>query len=276
MASIHSKIDIQSSSYSQNRSFMEALVEEFKSRVEEVKKGGGEKSLARHRSRGKLSARERIQKLVDPQSSFLEFSTLAAWDMYEGAAPSAGVITGIGLIKGVECLIVANDATVKGGTYFPMTVKKHLRAQEVALENGLPCLYLVDSGGAFLPKQDEVFPDRDHFGRIFYNQARMSALGIPQLSIVMGSCTAGGAYVPAMSDENIIVKGTGTIFLGGPPLVKAATGENVTAEDLGGAAVHSYTSGVTDHFAENDEQALSMAREMVGHLNHQKKTRDKT
>lgn len=269
MPVIHSQIDKNSESFQTNKAFMLGLLEQFQQRLQKVKQGGGEKALAKHKARGKLSARERISKLVDPESSFLEFSTLAAWEMYDGAAPGAGVVTGIGLIKGVECVIVANDATVKGGTYFPMTVKKHLRAQEVALENGLPCLYLVDSGGAFLPKQDEVFPDRDHFGRIFYNQARMSARGIPQLSIVMGSCTAGGAYVPAMSDENIIVKGSGTIFLGGPPLVKAATGEDVTAEDLGGAAVHSFTSGVTDHFAETDEQALEMARDMVAHLNHQ-------
>ena len=271
MAAIHSQLDKNSDQFKANQSFMSELLGEFNSRIEKVKMGGGEKSLERHHSRGKLSARERISKLIDPQSSFLEFSSLAAWDMYEGAAPGAGVVTGIGRIHKTECIIVANDATVKGGTYFPMTVKKHLRAQEIAMENGLPCLYLVDSGGAFLPKQDEVFPDRDHFGRIFYNQARMSSMGIPQLSIVMGSCTAGGAYVPAMSDENIIVKGTGTIFLGGPPLVKAATGESVTAEDLGGAAVHSFTSGVTDHFAENDEQALEMARSIVSHLNHQSK-----
>ncbi len=250
---------------------MTSLVDQLKTRTDQVKKGGGEKSLEKHRSRGKLSARERIEQLIDPQSSFLEFSTLAAWELYGGAAPGAGIVTGVGLISGVECVVVANDATVKGGTYFPMTVKKHLRAQEIALENGLPCLYLVDSGGAFLPMQDEVFPDRDHFGRIFYNQARMSALGIPQVSIVMGSCTAGGAYVPAMSDENVIVKGNGTIFLGGPPLVKAATGETVTAEELGGAAVHSFTSGVTDHFAESDEEALLKAREIVSHLNHVQK-----
>ncbi len=269
MPAIHSQLDKNSDGFKQNTAFMGNLLEEFKGRIEEVKLGGGSQSVERHKSRGKMTARERIHKLIDPESAFLEFSTLAAWDLYEGAAPGAGVVTGIGLVQGVECMIVANDATVKGGTYFPMTVKKHLRAQEIALENGLPCLYLVDSGGAFLPKQDEVFPDRDHFGRIFYNQARMSAQSIPQLSIVMGSCTAGGAYVPAMSDENIIVKGTGTIFLGGPPLVKAATGEEVTAEELGGAAVHSYTSGVTDHFAESDGQALSMAREMVAQLNHQ-------
>ncbi len=269
MTVIHTQLEKSSENFKKNQSFMMSLLEELKGRLNQVKLGGGEKSLERHRSRGKLSARERIAKLIDPQSSFLEFSSLAAWDMYDGAAPGAGVVTGMGLIKGVECVIVANDATVKGGTYFPMTVKKHLRAQEIAMENGLPCLYLVDSGGAFLPMQDEVFPDRDHFGRIFYNQARMSAQGIPQLSIVMGSCTAGGAYVPAMSDENIIVKGNGTIFLGGPPLVKAATGEDVTSEELGGAAVHSYTSGVTDHFAENDDEALEIARSMVACLNHQ-------
>lgn len=268
MAVINTQIDKNSDLFKQNFSHMEGLVQSFKEKVEQVKLGGGERSLEKHKSRGKLTARQRIQTLVDPETSFLEFSTLAAWDMYEGAAPGAGVVTGVGIIEGVECIIVANDATVKGGTYFPMTVKKHLRAQEIAMENGLPCLYLVDSGGAFLPKQDEVFPDRDHFGRIFYNQARMSAQGIPQLSIVMGSCTAGGAYVPAMSDENIIVKGNGTIFLGGPPLVKAATGEDVTSEELGGAAVHSYTSGVTDHFAENDEHGLQIARSIVANLNH--------
>lgn len=269
MAVITTQLDVRSEAFKKNKDYMTSLLTGLKEKWERVKQGGGEKALEKHKSRGKLSARERVAALIDAQSSFLEFSSLAAWDMYEDAAPGAGIVTGIGLIKGVECVIVANDATVKGGTYFPMTVKKHLRAQEIAMENGLPCLYLVDSGGAFLPKQDEVFPDRDHFGRIFYNQARMSAMAIPQLSIVMGSCTAGGAYVPAMSDENIIVKGTGTIFLGGPPLVKAATGETVTAEELGGAAVHSFTSGVTDHFAENDEQALAMAREMVAHLNHQ-------
>ena len=267
MARIQSSLDQGSDQFKANSHFMGQLVDELRGHFETVKMGGGEKSLARHKARGKLSARERIEKLVDPGSSFLEFSSLAAWDMYEGAAPGAGVVTGIGRIHQTECIIVANDATVKGGTYFPMTAKKHLRAQEIAMENGLPCIYLVDSGGAFLPMQDEVFPDRDHFGRIFYNQARMSARGIPQLSIVMGSCTAGGAYVPAMSDENIIVKEKGTIFLGGPPLVKAATGESVTAEELGGAAVHSFTSGVTDHFAENDEQALAMAREMIASLN---------
>lgn len=271
MAIIRSQLDKNSGLFLENKFSMEKLVEEFRQRVDKVKKGGGAKALELHHQRGKLSARERIQKLVDAGTSFLEFSTLAAWDMYEGSAPGAGIVTGIGVVSGVECIIVANDATVKGGTYFPLTVKKHLRAQEVALENGLPCIYLVDSGGAFLPMQDEVFPDREHFGRIFYNQARMSAQKIPQLSVVMGSCTAGGAYVPAMSDENIIVKGYGTIFLGGPPLVKAATGEDVTAEELGGAVVHSTISGVTDHYAENDEQALEITRQMVAHLNHQSK-----
>src|SRR5437773_5845100 len=217
---------------------MEQLVAELRERSARVAAGGGEKALERHRSRGKLTARERIERLVDPSSAFLELSALAAWDLYEGQAPCAGIVTGIGAVEGRECVIVANDATVKGGTYFPLTVKKHLRAQEIAEQNRLPCLYLVDSGGAFLPLQAEVFPDREHFGRIFYNQARLSARGIPQIAAVMGSCTAGGAYVPAMSDEAIIVKGTGTIFLGGPPLVKAATGEEVTAEELGGADVH--------------------------------------
>ncbi len=268
MAIITSQIDSNSEIFHKNSQALADQVKFFKDRLHQVKLGGGEDNIKKHKSRGKLTARERIEKLIDPASAFLEFSTLAAWDMYEGDAPGAGIITGMGVVHGIECIIVANDATVKGGTYFPMTVKKHLRAQEIALENGLPCLYLVDSGGAFLPKQDEVFPDRDHFGRIFFNQARMSAQNIPQIAIVMGSCTAGGAYVPAMSDENVIVKGNGTIFLGGPPLVKAATGESVTAEELGGAAVHSYTSGVTDHFAENDEEALLIARNIVEHLNH--------
>ena len=220
------------------RERMENLVAELRDRTATVARGGGEKALERHRSRGKLTARERIDRVVDPGSAFLELNALAAWDMYDGDAPSAGIVTGIGIVEGRHCVIVANDATVKGGSYFPLTVKKHLRAQEIALQNHLPCLYLVDSGGAFLPLQAEVFPDRDHFGRIFYNQARLSALGIPQLAVVMGSCTAGGAYVPAMSDETIIVRGTGTIFIGGPPLVKAATGQDVTAEELGGADVH--------------------------------------
>src|SRR6266568_4931282 len=245
---------------------MEALVAELRERTAAVAAGGGEKALARHRERGKLTARERIDRLIDPGSTFLELSALAAWEMYGGEAPSAGIVTGIGVVEGRECVIVANDATVKGGTYFPLTVKKHLRAQEIAEQNRLPCLYLVDSGGAFLPLQAEVFPDRDHFGRIFYNQARMSAQGIPQIASVMGSCTAGGAYVPAMSDETIIVKGTGTIFIGGPPLVKAATGQDVTAEELGGADVHARRSGVADYYATSDEHALALARGIVRNL----------
>lgn len=267
MEILETQLDNQSASYRRNYEFMGTLVKDWRQRVSEVKMGGGKKALERHHSRNKLTARERIEKLTDPGSSFLEFSTLAAFNMYDNQSPAAGIITGIGLVSGLECVIVANDATVKGGTYFPMTVKKHLRAQEVAMENALPCIYLVDSGGAFLPLQSEVFPDRDHFGRIFYNQARMSAEGIAQISVVMGSCTAGGAYVPAMSDENVIVRGQGTIFLGGPPLVKAATGEEVTAEELGGGSVHSEISGVTDHFAENDEHALEIARDIVAHLN---------
>src|SRR5881296_220650 len=246
---------------------MEQLVAELRERTARVALGGGEKAVERHRSRGKLTARERIDLLVDPGSVFVEFSALAAWDVYEGQAPSAGIVTGIGVIEGRECVVIANDATVKGGTYFPMTVKKHLRAQEIARDNRLPCLYLVDSGGAFLPAQDEVFPDRDHFGRIFYNQANLSSQGIPQIAVVMGSCTAGGAYVPAMSDETIIVKNQGTIFLGGPPLVKAATGEEVSAEELGGGDTHTRISGVADHLAENDAHALHLARGVVANLN---------
>jgi acetyl-CoA carboxylase carboxyltransferase component len=242
---------------------MRELVAELRQRTALVAAGGGERALERHRSRGKLTARERIDRLVDPDSAFLELSALAAWGMYGDEAPAAGIVTGIGVVEGRECVIVANDATVKGGTYYPLTVKKHLRAQEVALQNRLPCLYLVDSGGAFLPLQAEVFPDREHFGRIFYNQARMSAAGIPQIAAVMGSCTAGGAYVPAMSDETIIVRGTGTIFVGGPPLVKAATGQDVTAEELGGADVHTRRSGVADHYATSDEHALALARGIV-------------
>lgn len=270
MAVLDTEINANSEDFKKNKQYMQVLVDELKNRVEKIKLGGGEEALKKHKSRGKLTARERIQALLDPGTSFLEFSTLAAWDVYENEAPGAGVITGVGVIQGTEVMIVANDATVKGGTYFPLTVKKHLRAQEMAQENGLPCIYLVDSGGAFLPLQSEVFPDRDHFGRIFYNQARMSAEGISQISVVMGSCTAGGAYVPSMSDENIIVKENGTIFLGGPPLVKAATGEEVSAQDLGGAQVHCETSGVTDHFAENDEHAVELTREIVKHLNKSK------
>src|ERR671916_3016513 len=250
---------------------MEALVCELRERTGLVARGGGERALERHRSRGKLTARERIDRLVDPGSAFLELNALAAWELYDGAAPSAGIVTGIGLVEGQECVVVANDATVKGGSYFPLTVKKHLRAQEVADQNSLPCIYLVDSGGAFLPLQADVFPDRDHFGRIFFKQARLSALGIPQIAVVMGSCTAGGAYVPAMSDETVIVRGTGTIFIAGPPLVKAATGETVTAEELGGAEVHTRRSGVADHFAENDEHAIAIVRQIVENLNHGKR-----
>src|SRR5687767_13423565 len=246
---------------------MEALVAELRERTAAVARGGGERAVERHRSRGKLTARERIDRLVDPGSAFLELNALAAWELYDGAAPSAGIVTGIGVVEGQECVVVANDATVKGGSYFPLTVKKHLRAQEVAEQNHLPCIYLVDSGGAFLPLQAEVFPDREHFGRIFYNQARMSAQGIPQIAVVMGSCTAGGAYVPAMSDETVIVKGTGTIFIGGPPLVKAATGQEVSAEELGGADVHTRQSGVADHYALNDDHALAITRRVVANLN---------
>jgi acetyl-CoA carboxylase carboxyltransferase component len=246
---------------------MQGLVAELRERTALVARGGGEAAVERHRSRGKLTARDRIDRLVDPGASFLELNALAAWDMYDGGAPSAGIVTGIGVVEGRQCVIVANDATVKGGSYFPLTVKKHLRAQEVAAQNRLPCLYLVDSGGAFLPLQAEVFPDRDHFGRIFFNQAQMSAAGIPQIAVVMGSSTAGGAYVPAMSDETVIVRGTGSIFIGGPPLVKAATGQDVTAEELGGADVHTRRSGVADHYAVSDEHALAVAREIVRHLN---------
>lgn len=273
---LESNIQVGSADYKKNFNQMLSVVETWKNKIAKVKLGGGEEALKKHKSRGKLTARERIEGLLDQGTAFLEFSTLAANGMYEDQAPAAGVITGIGVIHGTECIIVANDATVKGGTYFPMTVKKHLRAQEIALENGLPCIYLVDSGGAFLPLQSEVFPDRDHFGRIFYNQARMSARNIPQVSVVMGSCTAGGAYVPSMSDENVIVKENGTIFLGGPPLVKAATGEVVDAQELGGATTHCELSGVTDHFAEDDQHALEITRSIVKHFNHKKVVQLKT
>src|SRR5438874_2296078 len=252
--------------FERRRERMDGLVAELRERAAQVAQGGGERATERHRSRGKLTARERVDRLVDPGGAFLELNALAAWDMYEGQAPAAGIVTGVGVVAGRECVIVANDATVKGGSYFPLTVKKHLRAQEVAEQNRLPCLYLVDSGGAFLPLQDEVFPDRDHFGRIFFNQARMSAKGIPQVAVVMGSCTAGGAYVPAMSDETIIVRGTGTIFIGGPPLVKAATGQDVSANDLGGARVHTAISGVADHYAEDDVHALAITRRILAHI----------
>lgn len=273
---LESQIDVNSPEFRKNKSTLSEQVQKWRRQVEITKLGGGEESLKKHKSRGKLTVRERIEFLLDPDSAFLEFSTLAAFNMYEGQAPGAGIVTGIGVVEGIECVIVANDATVKGGTYFPMTVKKHLRAQEIAMENGLPCIYLVDSGGAYLPMQSEVFPDRDHFGRIFYNQARMSAQGISQISVVMGSCTAGGAYVPSMSDENIIVKDTGTIFLGGPPLVKAATGEVVDAQELGGAFTHCELSGVTDHFAEDDQHAIDIARSIIKHLNKQRVVKLKT
>ncbi len=271
MQVLSSRVDPDSPAFHANRQRMAALVEQLRQRVARVREGGGEASLERHRQQGKLPVRDRLARLSDPGAPFLELSALAAIDMYDNEAPAAGLVTGIARVRGREVMVVANDATVKGGTYFPITVKKHLRAQQIALENRLPCLYLVDSGGAFLPLQAEVFPDRDHFGRIFFNQARMSAEGIPQIAVVMGSCTAGGAYVPAMSDQTVIVKGTGTIFLGGPPLVKAATGEEVTAEDLGGADVHTRLSGVADYFAEDDEDALQIARTIVDALHTTKR-----
>lgn len=275
MRSIATNISPQSEDFKANFELNKSLAQDLKNRLEEVRLGGGIEAIKKHKGRGKLSARERIERILDPGSPFVELSALAAHEVYDDKVPSAGVVTGIGLVHGVECLFVANDATVKGGTYFPLTVKKHLRAQEVALENRLPCIYLVDSGGAFLPKQDEVFPDKEHFGRIFFNQANMSAKGISQIAVVLGSCTAGGAYVPAMSDETIIVKGNGTIFLGGPPLVKAATGEEVSAEDLGGAYVHTHKSGVADHFAENEEEALEKCRDIVANLNYKSENPNK-
>ncbi len=271
MDRLDTHIDPASDDFRRNRDRMTEQVAELRERLAAVRQGGGPRYVERHRAQGKLTARERIDRLLDPGSPLLELSPLAAWDLYENEAPAAGIVTGIGRVSGCEVMIVANDATVKGGTYFPITVKKHLRAQEVALQNRLPCVYLVDSGGAYLPLQAEVFPDRDHFGRIFFNQARMSAERIPQIAAVMGSCTAGGAYVPAMSDETIIVKGTGTIFLGGPPLVKAATGEEVSAEELGGADVHTRISGVADYLAEDDDHALHLARTIVGTLNRVKR-----
>ncbi|HEX7933310.1 MAG TPA: carboxyl transferase domain-containing protein [Paraburkholderia sp.] len=270
MPVIESKLNPRSDDFRANAAALEALVADLRAKVEKLALGGGQAARDKHTGRGKLLPRERIEKLLDPGTPFLEFSQLAAYGMYNDAAPGAGVITGIGRIAGHECVIVCNDATVKGGTYYPVTVKKHVRAQEIASENHLPCVYLVDSGGANLPNQDDVFPDRDHFGRIFYNQANLSAAGIPQIAVVMGSCTAGGAYVPAMSDESIIVKNQGTIFLGGPPLVKAATGEVVSAEDLGGGDVHTRLSGVVDHLAQNDAHALAIARSIVGNLNRTK------
>ncbi|MGZ3158974.1 MAG: carboxyl transferase domain-containing protein [Burkholderiaceae bacterium] len=276
MTILETKINSRSDDFKVNAAAMQAVVDDLKAKVEKIMLGGGEGPRTKHTARGKLLPRDRVQMLLDPGTPFLEFSQFAAYHMYKeknghDAAPAAGIITGIGRVSGQECVIVCNDATVKGGTYYPITVKKHLRAQEIAEQNNLPCIYLVDSGGANLPNQDEVFPDRDHFGRIFFNQANLSAKGIPQVAVVMGSCTAGGAYVPAMSDESIIVKDQGTIFLGGPPLVKAATGEVVTADDLGGADVHTRLSGVVDHLAQNDMHALSLARTIVSNLNRQKK-----
>ena len=270
MSVLESHVDTSSDEFRGNREHMDGLVADLRARLARAAAGGGEAALRRQREQGKLPARERVDRLLDPGTPFLEIGALAAAGLYDDAAPAAGLITGIGRVRGREVMVVANDPTVKGGTYFPLTVKKHLRAQEVAEENRLPCVYLVDSGGAFLPLQAEVFPDRDHFGRIFYNEARMSALGIPQISVVLGSCTAGGAYVPAMSDEAVIVKGRGTIFLGGPPLVKAATGEEVTAEELGGADVHCRISGVADHYALDEDHALVTAREIVSHLTARK------
>ncbi len=270
MPVLESHVDRDGAEFRENHAHMESLVADLKARLVAARAGGGDDALKRQREQGKLPTRERVELLVDPGTPFLEIGALAAHGLYDGAAPSAGLVTGIARVRGREVMVIANDPSVKGGTYFPMTVKKHLRAQEIAQENRLPCVYLVDSGGAFLPLQAEVFPDRDHFGRIFYNEARMSAAGIPQISVVLGSCTAGGAYVPAMSDEAVIVKGQGTIFLGGPPLVKAATGEEVTAEELGGADVHTRISGVADHLANDDEHALEIARDIVGHLTARK------
>ncbi len=279
MTTLESKLNPRSSDFQANAQAMQALVNDLRVQVAQVALGGGEVARAKHTARGKLLPRDRVHMLLDPGSPFLEVAPLAAMGMYpekdgkggtKDSAPSAGLIAGVGRVSGVDCMIVCNDATVKGGTYYPMTVKKHLRAQEIAQQNNLTCIYLVDSGGANLPNQDDVFPDRDHFGRIFFNQANMSAQGISQVAVVMGSCTAGGAYVPAMSDETIIVKNQGTIFLGGPPLVKAATGEVVTAEDLGGGDVHTRLSGVADHLAQNDMHAIALARQAVAHLNKKK------
>jgi 3-methylcrotonyl-CoA carboxylase beta subunit len=270
MPTLKSSVQTGSSEFKENQAHHRALASELEKKLAEARMGGGTEARERHTKRGKLLARDRVAALVDPGTELLEIGALAANSMYEGQAPAAGMVAGVGVVHGRETLIIANDATVKGGTYFPMTVKKHLRAQEIALENRLPCVYLVDSGGAFLPMQSEVFPDKEHFGRIFFNQATMSAAGIPQIAVVMGSCTAGGAYVPAMSDETVIVKGTGTIFLGGPPLVKAATGEVVTAEDLGGGDVHTRLSGVADHLARDDAHALAIARSIVANLNRVK------
>ncbi|HCS24148.1 MAG TPA: carboxyl transferase domain-containing protein [Alphaproteobacteria bacterium] len=270
MSELATRLSASSAEFQANRDAMQKIVDDYKTQLAGIQQGGDETARAKHLARGKMLPRDRVRNLIDPGSPFLEFSAFAAHGVYGDNVPAAGMISGIGRVSGQECVIVANDATVKGGTYYPLTVKKHLRAQEIAQQNNLPCVYLVDSGGAFLPLQDEVFPDKEHFGRIFYNQANMSAMGIPQIAAVMGSCTAGGAYVPAMSDESIIVKNQGTIFLGGPPLVKAATGEEVSAEDLGGADVHCRKSGVTDHYAQNDGHALSIVRRIVGNLNRTK------
>src|SRR5690349_8024695 len=267
MSTIKSHVDTRSDQFKENAAVYERQVDELREALAEVKEGGKAEARAKHEARGKLFVRERIERLLDPDTAFLELSPLAAHEVYDDDVPSAGIVTGIGRVAGQEVMIVANDATVKGGTYYPLTVKKHVRAQEIAQQNHLPCIYLVDSGGAFLPLQADIFPDRDHFGRIFYNQAQMSALGIPQIAAVMGSCTAGGAYVPAMSDEAVIVKNQGTIFLGGPPLVKAAIGEVVTAEELGGADVHARQSGVTDYMADNDDHAIEIVRRLAGNLN---------
>jgi len=269
---IETSISTSGKEFKENFGHYDSLVKDLKEKIRCAALGGGEERIKLHRSRNKMPVRKRIEALIDPETPFMEFSPLAAFNMYDNAAPGAGIVTGIGIVHNREMIIIANDATVKGGTYYPMTVKKHVRAQMIAMENNLPCIYLVDSGGAFLPMQDEVFPDREHFGRIFYNQARMSSLGIPQIAVVMGSCTAGGAYVPAMSDETVIVKDTGTIFLGGPPLVKAATGEEVSAEELGGADVHCRKSGVADHYANDDSEAISITRNIVENLNRPQKT----
>ncbi len=272
MSAYTSQVKVQTDDFQKNYDYHRELSEQLRSRLEEVRKGGIAHARSLHDRRGKWFVRDRINKLIDPESPFLELSSLAAWGMYENQAPCAGIVMGVAQVSGRKVMVIANDATVKGGTYFPITIKKHLRAQEIAQKNGLPCIYLVDSGGIFLPLQAEVFPDHNHFGRVFYNQARMSAMGIPQISAVLGSCTAGGAYVPAMSDETVIVKGNGTIFLGGPPLVKAATGENVTAEELGGADVHTRISGVADHMAENEDHALTLVREIVSRLGKAQRT----
>src|SRR5580765_4690216 len=273
MDTLKSKADPRSAGFQENARHHGKLAEELRARLDTARHGGSDAAAATQKKRGKLPARERIAKLLDPDTPFLELSALAAWGLHGGDAPSAGIVTGIGRVSGRECLVIANDPSVKGGSYFPETIRKHVRAQEIALDNRLPCVYLVDSGGVFLPLQSEVFPDAGHFGRIFYNQARMSARGIGQVAVVLGMCTAGGAYVPAMADENIIVKGSGTIYLAGPPLVKAATGEVVTAEELGGGEMHSRVSGVTDHLADSEEHALSLARDVVAHLNTVKRVR---